>query len=111
MRQVIAIALTVLTYAGLVYAGDDDFCVYFYKEPNYVDQAGFICGALSAGELVGRPNSNIPVVASIAAPHWMKLDLYTKKAYKGKRRTLRGANDKISPALNVQSFKLTHIKK
>ncbi|KAF9161316.1 hypothetical protein DFQ26_004665 [Actinomortierella ambigua] len=83
MRQVIAIVLTVLTYAGLVYAGDDDFCVYFYKEPNYVDQAGFICGALSAGEL----------------------------AYKGKRRTLRGANDKISPALNVQSFKLTHIKK
>jgi hypothetical protein len=107
MRKVIFFALTVFAYVSHVYADGDDFCVYFYKQPNQEEEAGFICGELGAGEHVGRPNSNIPVVASLTAPDWMEIVLYNEKYYKGTEHVGQG-NQAITPAFNVQSFKLFH---
>ncbi|KAF9142378.1 hypothetical protein BG015_000942 [Linnemannia schmuckeri] len=110
MNRVIVIALAVLAYASHVYASDDDFCIYFYKEPHYQEQAGFICGSLGEGEHVGRPSTNMPVVASLTAPDWMQVTLYEKKAYKGTPNIFQGDQDAIAPVLNVQSFKLYHTR-
>ncbi|KAI8331847.1 hypothetical protein BC941DRAFT_474580 [Chlamydoabsidia padenii] len=105
MRNTLAMVLL-----GQVFAEGDNFCVYFYKQPNQQVKAGFICGSLNnAGDHVGRPNANIPAVASLTAPDWLQITLYDNKTYTGQAKTLKGDQDNISPAFNVQSFKLLHL--
>ncbi|SAL95487.1 hypothetical protein [Absidia glauca] len=84
-----------------------DFCIYFYKKPNQVDQAGFICGGGmdNPGDRAGRPNANMPVVASLTAPDWLQVTLFNKKAYAGTSKIFQGNEDEISPAFNVQSLR------
>ncbi|CAO3590847.1 unnamed protein product [Absidia cylindrospora] len=89
---------------------EGDFCIYFYKKPHYKDEAGFICGGLSGGpgDHAGRPNANMPVVASLTAPDWLEVSLFNKKGYAGKSKVVQGNQDSIDPAFNVQSFKFLH---
>lgn len=99
--------------AGLVMAAPiperEKFCIYFYKQPNYRTQAGFICGSLGGpGDHAARPSANMPVVQSLKAPNWLQVTLYNGKGFSGESKMFLGNKQSISPGFNVQSFKFLH---
>jgi hypothetical protein len=88
---------------------EEDFCIHFYKQPNYRTQAGFICGSLKGqGDHAARPSADMPLVQSLKAPNWLQVTLYNGKGFSGDSQTFLGNKQVISPGFNVQSFKFLH---
>ncbi|KAI8327809.1 hypothetical protein BC941DRAFT_446239, partial [Chlamydoabsidia padenii] len=106
---VVCVFLAGQVLAAPLIARDENFCIYFYKKPNYKTQAGFICGSLKGkGDHAARPNANMPVVGSLKAPDWLQVTLFDGKGYSGKSRVFQGNKQNITPSFNIQSFKFLH---
>ncbi|KAK3817824.1 MAG: hypothetical protein J3R72DRAFT_460573 [Linnemannia gamsii] len=109
MRKAIVIALTAFVYTSQVYADNGDFCIYFYKQPYHEEEVESFCGSLGESGVAGRTNINMPVIGSLTAPDWVKVELFDKPFYQGQSQNYQGNQDEIAPTLNVQSVKVYRV--
>lgn len=98
--------ITILTFIKA--QEDDDFCIYFYKKPNYKESAGFICSSIGKGETAGKPKSDRTIM-SFEAPEWLNVRLYEDYYYKGKQHVYSGSQKNLSSIITVQSIKWKHL--
>ncbi|ORX46556.1 hypothetical protein DM01DRAFT_1339553 [Hesseltinella vesiculosa] len=92
---------------GMVMA--EDFCVYYYKNPNYQDEAGFTCASVNPGETFGSHSANLDV-RSFKAPEWLQVTLYSKYYWGGKSVSFTGQQGDINPGFTVHSVRVKNTK-
>ncbi|CAO3648813.1 unnamed protein product [Cunninghamella echinulata] len=93
-------------FVGSSYANtSDEFDIYYYRQPNFEEQAGSQHGTISRGESAGRPRANMSHIQSIQAPEWLQVTIFSGYAYSGQAFTTLGNAELIDPPFTVHSIK------
>ncbi|KAL1916626.1 uncharacterized protein VTP21DRAFT_5330 [Calcarisporiella thermophila] len=99
-----------LSVVALVTADDKgDFCVYYYKKPNFKEECSFICASLEKGSSAGSPRGNMPVVGSFKAPEWLSVTIFDNYYYHGNQQPYVGSVARLETPSKFHSVKYKNI--